>query len=292
MTQNGMSPLVSTDWLEKNLGEQDLRVYECTVDLNMSRIDGPPVLSGRAEWAKSHIPGSGFLDLLEELSSKTNPLPFMMPTAEQFAGILGEAGVGPDHRVVLYDRDANMWAARLWWMLRYFGFDNASVLSGGWSKWLTEDRPVSDTSPNYPPADFEPNIRPGLIADKAEVLAALDDDSVLLVNALAKSEHAGETARYSGRAGHIPGSENVPARSLLDGDMATYRSVEDLQKQFDAIGSLDGRRIIAYCGGGIAACSDALVLSVLGADDVAVYDGSMLEWAADPSCPLETGAES
>lgn len=291
MSRTQLSPLVSTDWLEAHLHDQDLRIFDCNVDFNLGRTDGPPVQSGRADWEASHIPGSGFLDLLSDLSNKANPLPFMMPSAEQFAEVAGKGGIGQGTRVVLYDRDANMWAARLWWMLRTFGFDNAAVLSGGWVKWLEEGRQVSNAPPDYPPVHFETNPRPELIADKPEVLAALEDDSVLLVNALSKDEHSGKAARFGGRAGHIPGSENVPARMLLGNDNSAYLSDEDLKARFDAVGALEGRRVIAYCGGGIAACSDALVLSHLGASNVAVYDGSMLEWAADPACPMETGPE-
>ncbi len=127
------------------------------------------------------------------------------------------------------------------------------------------------------------------MADKAEVLAALGADDVVLVNALAPAIHSGEAAPY-GRAGRIPGSVNVPAMSLVDPATGAYRPPQALREAFEAAGALGGKRVIAYCGGGIAASSDALALTLLGVEDVAVYDGSLSEWIADPACPLETDA--
>ena len=116
----------------------------------------------------------------------------MLPPATQFADVLGAAGVGPDSRVVLYDRSSTMWAARIWWMLRVYGFDRAAILSGGLRQWTAEGRTVSTEPCAYPPATFEPRKREGLIADKDEVRAAVEDDDVLLVNALPPPVFRGE----------------------------------------------------------------------------------------------------
>src|SRR5690606_1442407 len=101
-------------------------------------------------------------------------LRFMMPPAEQFAEAMGRYGVGDDSDVVLYDRAGNMWAARIWWMLRAFGFDRARLLDGGWSRWAAEGRPVSTEPPAYPPATFTARPRPELIASKEDVLEAIE----------------------------------------------------------------------------------------------------------------------
>ena len=116
---------------------------------------------------------------------------------------------------------------------------------------------------------------------------ALEDPSILLVNALSAELHRGEQSRY-GRAGHIPGSVNVPARSLLAED-GRFRPAGELRDALSGSGALEADRVIAYCGGGISATNDALALAVLGRGDVAIYDGSLREWAADPDLPLETG---
>jgi thiosulfate/3-mercaptopyruvate sulfurtransferase len=286
MNAQDMPLLVQTGWLQDRLGDQDLRVFDCTVRLEPAP-GGVKLTSGRDAWTRTHVPGAGFLDLLGDLSDRTSRFNAMLPPAGQFAEALGAAGVGPGTRVVLYDDAGNMWAARIWWMLRCFGFDAAGVLDGGWRRWTAEGRPVSDAPPAYPPARFDARPRPGLMADKAEVLRSLGREDVLLVNALGPEIHSGAAAPY-GRAGRIPGSVNVPAMSLLDPETGAYRPAADLRRAFDAVGALDGRKVVAYCGGGIAACSDALALTALGAGDVAVYDGSLTEWIADPDTPLET----
>lgn len=282
--------LVETGWLADRLADPDLRIFDCTVRLEQGP-QGVALVSGRAEWEQAHIPGSGFLDLLGDLSDRNSPYHAMLPPADQFAEVLGKAGVGPGTRVVLYDRAGNIWAARIWWMLRCFGFDAAGVLNGGWGKWVAEGRPVSGAPSAYPPARFEPRPRPELMVDKAEVMAALDDTDVVLVHALPREMFTGEINPY-GRPGRIPGSVNVPVASLMDAETGAYRSPEALRAAFEKAGALRGRKFIAYCGGGIAACGDALALSVLGVENLAVYDASLSEWIADPDAPLETGGDA
>lgn len=286
MTLERSRHLVETDWLEAHLDDPDLRILDCTVFLRP--VDGgvrPE--SGRAAWAEGHIPGSGFADLLEDLSDRNSALPITMPPAEQFAEAMGRYGVGDGTRVVLYDASVNTWAARVWWMLRAFGFDDAAVLNGGWRKWTAERRPVSTAPPGYPPSTFTARPRARHIVRKEDVLAAMNDPQTALVNALSAAEHAGKETRVP-RPGRIPGSVNVPAGSLLDADSNAYLPPDELRARFSAAGALDRQRVITYCGGGIAACSDAFALALLGVDDVAVYDGSLVEWASDPSLPLET----
>jgi len=249
------------------------------------------VNNGRGAWVQGHIPGSGFADLMQDLSDRNSQLPFMMPPAAQFAEAMGRYGVGDGSRVVLYDasrdRWANMWAARVWWMLRAFGFEQAAVLNGGWHKWTMEGRPISTDPSPYPAAHFTARPRPQLMASKHDVAAAMADRGSCLINALTAEEHAGAVARY-GRPGHIPASVNVPTVALMDPVTHAYLPAEQLQAQFAAVGAFDRDRVITYCGGGIAASSDAFALTLLGVTNIAVYDGSLLEWAADPALPMET----
>lgn len=280
--------LVETDWLARHLDDPGVRVLECTVYLHPADPPGGfRVESGRAKWAEGHIPGSGFADLPGELSDRTSPLRFMMPPAEQFAEAMGRLGVGDGVRVVLYDRFVNMWAARVWWMLRAFGFDDAAVLNGGFRKWTAEGRPVSTDDGARPLRTFTPRPRPGLMTDRAGVLAALADGRACVLNALTEEQHRGGGIHY-GRPGRIAGSVNVPARDLVDPRTHAYLPADVLHAKFQAAGALDAGRVVTYCGGGIAASSDAFVLHLLGHDDVAVYDASLSEWAADPTLPMET----
>lgn len=302
-----MNDLVETNWLQDHLEDPDLRVLDCTVFLVPFEGRVRPE-SGRAQWEQAHIPGAGFADLLGDLSDRDSKLPIMMPPAAQFAAAIESYGVGDDSRVVLYDAGANTWAARVWWMLRAFGFRRAAILNGGLKKWVAEKRPLASgvgagestragaaadavpaASAARPRGRFTARPDATLIADWQEVRAALDDQNVRLVNALGADEHAGKVTRVA-RAGRIPGSVNVPASSLVDPVTNTYRSADELRAIFERAGLLGPNRVIAYCGGGIAACGDAFALTLLGAKDVAVYDGSLVEWSARPELPMETGS--
>ena len=279
--------LVETDWLAQHLDDPGVRVLECTVYLHPRPEGGFRAEAGRAKWAESHIPGAGFADLTQELSDRTSKLNYMMPSAGQFAEAMGRYGVGAGVRVVLYDRAVNMWAARVWWMLRAFGFDAAAVLNGGFKKWSVEGRPVATDDGARPARKFVVMPRPELIADKHAVLAGVGDRATCLLNALTAEQHTGMGGVVYGRPGRITGSTNVPARDLVDPATHAYLSPEVLRGRFAAAGALDAGRVITYCGGGIAASSDAFVLTLLGKDDVAVYDASLSEWANDPSLPME-----
>jgi thiosulfate/3-mercaptopyruvate sulfurtransferase len=282
--------LVETDWLADHLDDPGLRVLECTVYLHPAPDlpGGFRVESGRAQWAAGHIPGAGFVDLHEELSDRASPFRFMMPSAEQFAEALSRHGVGDGIRAVLYDRSVNMWAARVWWMLRAFRFDQCAVLNGGWKKWTGEGRAVAADPGERPARRFAARPRPELIADKAAVLAGIRDGSTCLLNALTEEQHRGGGVNY-GRPGRIRQSVNVPARDLVDPETHAYLPADALRRKFETVGALTTSRVITYCGGGIAASSDAFALALLGRENVAVYDASLSEWARDPALPMEQG---
>ena len=279
--------LVTTDWLAEHLDDPDLRVFECTVFLRPRDGGGYRVEGGIAEWEAGHIPGSGFLDLQQDFSDNDQRLRFMMLGEAAFAEAAGRQGIAETDRIVLYDRLGSMWAARLWWMFRAMGATRAAVLDGGWTKWLAEGRAVSTEPPTYAPATFNASFDAARFADREEMVATLDGGACV-INALGRDQHSGaDGGRTYGRAGHIPGSANVPAMELIDPQTQAYLDAETLAQQFAEVGAARDQRVITYCGGGIAASNDAFALSLLGYEDVAVYDASMSEWAADPSLPLE-----
>jgi thiosulfate/3-mercaptopyruvate sulfurtransferase len=281
--------LVDTEWLAQHLNDPGVRVLECTVYSTPKPDGGFAVESGRAKWAEGHIPGAGFADLTKELADRTSKLNYTMPSAEQFAETMGRYGVDDGVRVILYDRIVNMWAARVWWMLRAFGFENAAVLDGGWKKWTLENRPVAADDGARPARKFIAKPRGDLFVGKEAVLAGVGDRATCLLNALTPEQHAGTGGPNYGRIGRITGSTNVAARDLVDPKTHAYLPAAALLEKFKAAGALDAGRVITYCGAGIAASSDAFVLTLLGRDDVAVYDASLSEWAHDPSLPMETG---
>ncbi|MEM8922510.1 MAG: sulfurtransferase [Actinomycetota bacterium] len=280
-----MDPLVSSDWLAAHLDDPDLRLLECTVDLTPGP-GGFEAASMLDRWAEGHLPTSAYADLTDDLSDPESDLRFTMPTAERFASAMEALGVGDGTTVVLYDRRFTMWATRVWWMLRAFGFERCAVLDGGYRNWVAEGRPITtDPAPGRPPATFTPAPRPNMIARLDQVEAAIGGGTTCLINALSPENHSGADDSY-GRPGHLPGADNVFALSLLDGETHRYRPVEELRTLFERVPQ--GTPVITYCGGGIAATSDAFVLhALLGHDDVAVYDGSLSEWVRDPHRPLE-----
>lgn len=286
--------LAETDWLEADLGNPTLRVFDCTVNFvpNPQATPGkePPFTfeSGRATYDAGHIPGAGFIDVLGDISDKSSNFPLMMPPAQRFAETLAKYGVGNDTCVVLYSTASPMWAARVWWMLHAAGFDGASILDGGWTKWTAEGRPVSTDACAYRPGNFDPRPRPRVFASKDDVLAAIGDDDACVINALPPEIHSGTGDVVFGRRGHIAGSVNLPVGALHDPDTGAYLPADQLRKKFDTVGADGAGRIITYCGGGIASANSAFALALLGYDNVAVYDASMFEWGFDESLPMET----
>jgi thiosulfate/3-mercaptopyruvate sulfurtransferase len=289
MTLPGAHLLIEPEALERELGNPDLRVFDCTVILEVGP-EGLSIRSGRDDWARAHVPGAGFLDLLEELSDTASPYRFMLPPAAQFEAVMSAHGVGEGTRVVLYDSRDSSWAARVWWMLRAYGFDDAVLLNGGWRSWSQEGGPTTDEPPAYPPGSFRARKRQGVLVGKDAVLEGMGAGGTCLINALDPEQHRGEGGTVpGGRPGHIPGSSNVPSDSLVDAETGRYLPEAELRVRLQEAGATDAPRVITYCGGGISASSVGFALRLLGHEDVAVYDASLEEWATDPDLPIELG---
>jgi thiosulfate/3-mercaptopyruvate sulfurtransferase len=282
--------IVTTAWLAEHLRDPALRIYDCTTYLRYETGTGRPyrVESGRGDYEQGHIPGSAFLDLQGELSDSSAPTNFMMPAPEDLAHRFASHGIGDGTRVILYSRKSMQWATRVWWMLRALGFDNTAVLDGGFDKWSAEGRLVETGETHYPAARMVAAPRPGLFVSKGEVKAAIGDLGVCMINALAPNLHRGEDPRY-GRPGRIPGSVNVPVSEVIDPASLTLKAPEAVAATFAAVDVNPSKRILLYCGGGIAATLDAFLLHQLGYQDIAVYDASMSEWAKDETLPIEVG---
>jgi thiosulfate/3-mercaptopyruvate sulfurtransferase len=290
---SGRDGLITTAELAGILERGDLRLYDCTTYLEPApQGSSVPyiVVSGRQTFEAGHIPGANFLDLQGEFSAPDTALRFMMPSVGRLEAAFGRHGIAPHSRVVLYSIGTPMWATRFWWMLRSLGFDRAAVLDGGIDKWTAEGRDIeTGLAGGYPPATFMAQPRPGFFVGKHDVLAATADGNTVIVNALGPQFFKGlEPSRY-GRPGRIPGSVNVPAATLLDPHSKAFVPPADAEAAFADQGIDRGKRVIAYCGGGISATVDLFLLHRLGYDNLTLYDGSMGEWAKDESLPIETG---
>lgn len=282
--------LIETAELEACLGDDNLRVIDCNVILTPKAAGGYEVKSGKDDWQAAHIPGSTFIDFEAELSADHPTLRYMLPTAEQFAAVMSEHGVGNEHRVIVYSRGGSFWATRLYFMFREFGFTEVAVLNGAWDKWVSEGRPVTTKSPDWPQTRFHAAEPEGRFVGKEEVLAALGDPACCVMNALTPATHSGETFNPTyGRPGRIEGSVNVFCMTLIDPETNCFLEPNALVEQFGESGALDQDRVIVYCGGGISATTNAFALQLLGKDNVVVYDGSLMEWGNDPNLPMETG---
>jgi len=287
MTAELVSPLVSTQWLADHLGGEGLLVVDASV-ANFTQPNGRTgYLSGHEQYLlEGHVPGAVFADLIEEFSDPEGAYPFTRPDAARFAAAAGALGVGDGTTVVVYDTAVGQWAARLWWLFRAFGYDRVAVLDGGLKKWAAEDRELALAVVEPARAVFTAEPRPELWAEKADVEAVVRGErEAALVCSVPPKEFTGEVVSRP-RAGHIPGSTSAPAGLLVDREHNTLLEPDALRERLAP--ALGAPQVITYCGGGIAAASSALALTLLGERSVAIYDGSLNEWVADPDAPLVT----
>lgn len=280
------SVLCTAEWLAGLLDTADLLILDATVLLPSPRFDHDyRVESGASTWEAAHIPGSRHADLLFALSDQASPFGFTQPETAALITALETLGGGSDKTIVVYDSASGFWAARLWWMLRGIGV-TARVLDGGLSYWRQQGLPLAKGPPTAPqPGRILPCLRPELWADRRAVEQVLcGERSDLLVCVLTAPVFAGTTPTRYARRGHIPHSRNFPARDLYatDDRLLPRELLREKARPF----LQDPAPLLLYCGGGISACAAALVLTLLGRDKLAVYDGSLEEWAADPSLPL------
>ena len=285
--------IISTEALAALLGHPNARIYDCTTYNNPPPpgVDQPYIpMPGLATFREAHIPGADFLDLQGEFSDTSQRAWFMMPNNPvQLETAFARHGLGDGVRVVLYSIGTMMWATRFWWMLRSLGYDNVAVLDGGFDKWKAEGRSTESGDPKaYLTATFKARPRPGLFVDKRETAAVVRAPGTVIVNALGPQFHCGlEPSRY-GRPGRVPSSVNVSAATLVDPVTKGFTTLADAAAKFEAKGVTKDKRVVGYCGGGISATVDLFLMHQLGYDDLALYDGSMGEWAKDPSLPIET----
>jgi thiosulfate/3-mercaptopyruvate sulfurtransferase len=278
-----MESLVSTDWLAQHLAEPGLVVLDASSHLPDAKRDA------RAEFAAGHIPGARFLDLAT-LIDPESPVPSAVPTGAHFAERMQSLGVNAGDRLVIYDDSAVKTSARAWLIARMHGVREVAILDGGLAKWRLEQRPLEGGEPAVERGQFAASAGPGTVRLKSEMLANLGRKFEQVVDARSRARFSGEEQDFRPgiAAGHIPGSRNLPYGLLFAHD-GTFATSKDLKRAFDECGVDLERPVVTTCGGGVTAAVLLFALHLLGKTDVALYDGSWSEWAADPATPKETG---
>jgi len=286
-------PFISVGELSDALaGATPPAVLDASLVLHPPEFDGDYRReSGRPRWLAGHIPGSQHVDVSTQFSDTTATLHYTHPEPQAIADELARLGVAEGQRVVVYDTTGTMFAARLWYLLRWIGVP-ATVLDGGFAAWEAAGERVEageGTRPT-PAAQWSADAVRRAWVSKRELLERADDTP--LVCGLPAGNFTGtEPTRYA-RRGRIPGSVNVSSRDLFTKDGHVKSRVE-LILAYDAAGidvaEGSGQEVLLYCGGGISASANALTLAAIGTSAVRIYDGSLEEWSADPSLPLEVG---
>ena len=272
-------PLVDADWLAAHRDDPDLRI----IDFRWY-LDGR---SGLAAYEAGHVPGAAFVDLAGDVTGHVpgagrHPL----PAAVAFERAMRAAGVGSDSVVIAYDDTGGSTAARLWWMLRYFGHDAAAVLDGGLAAW---PGPLATGVEQPGPGDFTAGPpRDHLKVDYEDVRRRSED--VVLLDARAPERYRGEVEPVDPRAGHVPGARSAFFGGNLD-DQLRFLPADALRRRYEALGAAGGADIVVYCGSGVTACHDLLALERAGIPGARLYVGSWSDWSSRPDAPIATGED-
>jgi thiosulfate/3-mercaptopyruvate sulfurtransferase len=275
--------LVSTAWLAAHRSDPDLRVIDASWYLPDAGRDP------KAEYKAAHIPGARFFDI-NEITDSRSSLPHMAPPPEKFVSRMRAMGIGDGHQVVVYDGSGLFSAARVWWTFRLMGKTDVAVLDGGFPKWQAEGREVEDMPPVLRDRHITVSRQHGLVKDVTQVAHAAKLDEAEIIDARSAARFKGEAPepRPGLRAGHIPGSKNVPYASLLNPD-GTMKPVADLRAVFEAAGVNLSKPAITTCGSGVTAAVLSLALERMGHKNHALYDGSWAEWGMYEDLAVEKG---
>ena len=260
--------LVETDWVAAHAADQDVRI----VDMR------------RAGYADGHVPGAVYL-APEAIRDAKNP-PTFLPSPAQFERMMAGLGISNTTRVIVYDERGGIYAARLWWILNYFGHTNVALMNGGWIKWIAESRTI-DKAPAAPAAGrFAAHPQPRWVATAEDVVAAIDKPATKIVDARTQAEIDGTDLRNIRRGGFVPSSVPVYWEDLLDPQTKTFRPADELRKIYEGRGIVPSQEVIAYCQVGMRASVDLFALHLIGYDKLRNYYGAWEEWGNRDDLPI------
>lgn len=275
---------VTTGWLDQNRNDSSLVIVDGSWYLPAMKRDAMD------EYLAGHIPGAVYFDI-DEIADHSTDLPHMLPTAEAFALHMTRLGIADGMRIVVYDGAGLFSAPRVWWTFKLFGVRDVSILEGGFPKWKAEGRPVESGMTKRPPAKFTARKQKELVADLARVSQALDTKSAQVVDSRPADRFRGEAPepRAGVRSGHMPGSHNVPAGSLVKNGQLV--APDQIKAALDAGGVDTSKAVITSCGSGVSAAILWLALDEIGKTPQALYDGSWSEWGTREDKPVATGKD-
>jgi thiosulfate/3-mercaptopyruvate sulfurtransferase len=275
--------LVSVSQLVSHLDDPKWLVFDVRHDL-------ADPLWGRRVYENAHIPRALFVSLDDDLSTPPNgkngrhPLPSPAQCAERLARL----GVAQGKQIVVYDQGSGMFAARLWWMLRWLGLDACAVLDGGWAQWQAAGQPVSATEEMSRPASFVPQPQ-DITVNADTVLANLASPTITLIDARAASRFRGENETLDPVGGHIPGALNRPFAENLNAD-GTFKPASQLRAEFvSLLKDVPASQVVHSCGSGVTACHNVLAMEIADLHGSRLYPGSWSEWCSDPTRPVARG---
>jgi thiosulfate/3-mercaptopyruvate sulfurtransferase len=278
-------PLLQAEELARRLEDTALRIFDCRFDL--ARPD-----AGRVRYADEHLPGAVHADLNLDLSAPQTPGSgrHPLPAPAAFESWLRHKGVNRDSLVVAYDDGNSMYAARLWWMLRWLGHDRSLVLDGGMRRWMQLGLPLEEAIPSRPPGNFVAHPHPEFVVDARDVLRASRDGSSRILDARAPERYRGDIEPIDAVAGHVPGARNYPFTASLDADGRFLPAKELRAALAGRLEEVPAQDTIAMCGSGVTACHLLLAMELAGLGGARLYAGSWSEWSCDPSRPVSRGA--
>lgn len=264
--------LVDTDWVAAHSNDPNVRI----IDMR------------QGGYAEGHVPGAAYLSPVAIRDAKAPPT--FLPTSTAFEEMMKALGIGADTRVVAYDERGGIYAARLWWILNYFGHSNVALMNGGWIKWTAERRPTSTaTQPARAPVrPFVARPHPELVATASDVVAAINKPGVKIVDARTTAEIEGRELRGIKRGGFIESSVPVYWEDLLDPQTRAFRSADEIRKIYEDRGVLPSHQVIAYCQVGMRASVDLFALHLVGYTRLRNYYGAWEEWGNRDDLPIAT----